>query len=207
MGQPRRLAHIVDAAHGDGRMNAASSPLGRFLEGDELYLRALEERDVDGPYPAWLNDAEACAGNSHHTFPYTRARALDYVRATRGSDTELVLAVVLKDGNRHIGNIALSAIHLVYRSAQFSILLGDKSAWGKGYGAAAARLLLAHGFNALNLARIECGTFADNTGMRKLALALGMKEEGVRRKAAWKGGAFVDIIEFGILREEFLGSA
>jgi ribosomal-protein-alanine N-acetyltransferase len=39
--------------------------------------------------------------------------------------------------------------------------------------------------------------------MKKLAAALGMKEEGRRREAAFKHAKYIDIIEFGVLREEY----
>jgi len=39
--------------------------------------------------------------------------------------------------------------------------------------------------------------------MRKLALAMGMREEGRRRNHLWLDGGWVDVIEFGILRAEF----
>jgi RimJ/RimL family protein N-acetyltransferase len=192
MGADRRALVIVapDAA-----------PL-RFLQGARLYLRPLEDADVSGPYPSWLNDELVCRGNSHHVFPYSLAQASDYVRRA-ASQEAVVLAIVLNDGQKHIGNIALTRIHPVYRSAEFSILLGDAEEWGKGYAREAAALLIRHGFGALNLHRIACGTFATNAAMRRLALSLGMKEEGIRRQAAYKDGRYVDVLEFGLLREEF----
>ena len=39
--------------------------------------------------------------------------------------------------------------------------------------------------------------------MRKLAAYLGMKEEGQRRQARYKLGRYVDVVEFGLLRDEF----
>ncbi|MBI3524682.1 MAG: GNAT family N-acetyltransferase [Betaproteobacteria bacterium] len=174
-----------------------------FLEGQRLYLRALADKDADGDYPAWLNDAEVCRGNSHHVFPYSREAALDYIRQTRQSTTSLVLAIVVREDHHHIGNIALQSIHPIHRSAEFAILIGDKTGWGKGYGLEAGRLLCRHGFAALNLHRIYCGTFADNAGMIGLAHALGMKEEGRRRQAAFKDGKYIDIVEFGLLETDF----
>jgi RimJ/RimL family protein N-acetyltransferase len=35
--------------------------------------------------------------------------------------------------------------------------------------------------------------------MQKLALKLGMSEEGRRREALWKNGIFADIVEYGLL--------
>lgn len=170
-----------------------------FLEGQRIYLRGLTDADASGDYPAWLNDAEVSRGNSHHVFPYSREAALDYIRQIRQSATSLALAIVLREDHRHIGNITLQSIHPIYRSAEFAVLIGDKAGWGKGYGLEAGRLVCRHGFEALNLHRIYCGTFADNVGMIGLAHALGMKEEGRRREAAFKEGKYIDIIEFGLL--------
>lgn len=177
-----------------------------FLTGARVYLRALEESDAQGPYVSWLNDAHVCRGNSHHVYPYTESDATAYIRSTRDTKNALVLAIVLREDHTHIGNIALQKIHWVNRSAEFAILLGDQRHWGKGYGTEAGRLLVQHGFGTLGLNRIECGTFESNHGMRKLALALGMKEEGCRRQSAFKDGLFVDVIEFGMVKEDTLGA-
>jgi len=174
-----------------------------FLQGSRLYLRSLIESDADGSYSSWFNDEEVCAGNSHHVRPYTREAALDYIRYARQTTDSLILAIVLSDGDRHVGNIALGSINRLYRTAEFSIVIGDKSIWGKGYSKEAAYLLCDHGFASMNLHRIGCGTFQDNEPMKKLATALGMKEEGRRREAAFKHGGYVDIIEFGVLRNEY----
>lgn len=174
-----------------------------FLQGERLYLRALSEDDAAGAYVEWFNDADVCLGNSHHVFPYTREAALEYIRRVRGTRDQLTLAMVLRADERHIGNLALQNIHPVYRTAEFSIVLGDKQLWGQGYGREAGRLLCAHGFNALNLHRIYCGTFEDNVAMQKLALALGMRLEGRRREAAFKRGRYVDVLEYGMLKKEY----
>ena len=103
-----------------------------------------------------------------------------------------------------VGNIALQSIDPVSRSAEFAVVLGDRRCWGKGYSKEAARLILDHGFSELNLNRVHCGTAEGNRAMRKLAASLGMKEEGRRRQAFFKGGAFRDVLEYGILRNEYL---
>lgn len=175
-----------------------------FLIGKNIYLRALEENDLEGNYVAWLNNADVCRYNSHHVFPYTRDAAKAYIQGASTSRTMLVLAIVLKNKDRHIGNISLQNINHINRSAEFAILVGEKDCWGKGYSKEAAQLVIEHGLNELNLNRIYCGTMADNAPMQKLAKYLGMKEEGRRRSAAFKSGKFIDVIEFGILMDEFL---
>lgn len=174
-----------------------------FINGERIYLRALVESDAEGSYPTWFNDEETCRGNSHYVFPYTPDAAQAYIRLAAQSRDNLILAIVRREDDSHIGNIALQAIHPVYRSAELSIVIGDKSAWRKGYAKEAMRLLCDHGFGALNLNRIACGTFADNEAMKRLALAVGMQEEGRRRQAAFKQGRYVDVIEYGVLKSDY----
>ena len=181
-------------------MSTAPAP---FLVGDKIYLRALVAADAAGPYATWFNDEEVCRGNSHHVFPYTQDAASSYIEYAIGTRDALVLAIVPKEDHQHIGNIALQKIHPIYHSAEFSIVIGDKSAWGKGYGKEAGRLLCDHGFQTMNLHRIHCGTFSNNKAMQRLAAYLGMKQEGVRREAAFKDGRYLDIIEYGVLKDEY----
>jgi RimJ/RimL family protein N-acetyltransferase len=173
-----------------------------FLTGERTRLRPLVAADVDGPYLTWFNDPEVSRLNSHHVFPYTRAEAIAWVEALTGRRDRLVLAIEVE--RRHVGNISLQDIDTVGRSAELAIVL-DKSVWGTGVGTEAARLLVAHGFSALNLNRIACGTVAANAGMRKLAEKLGMTQEGVRREAVWTDGAYHDIVEYGLLAREWRG--
>ena len=174
-----------------------------FLRGERIDLRPLVEADAEGPYVAWFNDAETCRGNSHHVRPYSAADARAYIARVASAPDQLVLAIERREDGRHIGNIALQAINPVYRTAELSIMVGERDAWGQGYASEAARLLCDHGFRALNLHRIACGTFAGNGGMRRVAERLGMREEGVRRQAAFKDGAYVDVVEYGVLRAEY----
>lgn len=173
------------------------------VEGKRLYLRQLQVADADGDYPGWLNDPVVCAGNSHGGKLYTRDDAREFIHRISLSPDTLTRAIVIRDGDRHVGNIALQRINTLYRSADLSILLGARDVWGQGYGLEAARLICAHGFSQLNLHRIACGTFAENVAMQRLALALGMRPEGLRRDAAFKNNRFIDVIEFGVLHDEF----
>jgi [ribosomal protein S5]-alanine N-acetyltransferase len=175
-----------------------------FLQGTKVYLRPLEENDADGNYAKWFNDAEVCEGNSHHVFPYLKENALEYINRTRQSQASLVLAIISLDDHEHIGNISLQDIHWVYRTAEFGILLGEKRFWNQGISKEAARLIINHGFETLNLNRISCGTFENNIGMHKLAESLGFKKEGTRRSAVYKNNVYLDVIEYGLLKEEWM---
>lgn len=174
-----------------------------FLTGERVILRGLTMQDLDGPYVSWLNDAEVCAHNSHHIYPYSREQGADYIKGTQGSRSALVLAVVLKETDEHIGNMTLQNINSISQNAEFAVLMGVKEHWGKGLAKEAAFLISHHGFTELNLHRIYCGTNETNIGMQKLAEYLGMKLEGRSREAQYKAGRYNDVLHYGVLREEF----
>jgi len=176
-----------------------------FLSGTSIYLRALESDDLTDAYLQWLNDAEVCAGNGHAIFPNSRKKMQDYFDSTHDSATQVVMAIIAKNNDRHIGNVSLQEIDWISRSASFAIIIGDKKFWGKGAGTEAGHLVIDLAFTRLNLQRVQCGTLSSNAAMQKLASSLGMKREGVRRNALYKSGRYVDVIEYGLLREEHTG--
>lgn len=179
-------------------------PLNTFLEGEGLLLQLLTEADCREAYTSWFNDPQVCRYNSHHLFPLRPEALLTYVKQTQASTTDLVLAIVQKFNQRHIGNVSLQQIDLVNRHAEFSILIGEKDCWGKGYSKEAGRLLLDHAFLSLNLHRVHCGTTQDNLPMQALANFLGMMEEGRRREVLFKHNRYLDVIEYGLLKPEYL---
>ena len=191
-----------------GKSKGNKLPLGKhkypFLVGNNIYLRPLAEQDLEGDYLNWFNDSEVCQYNSHHVFPMTKEKAEEYIKKVSSSGTDLVLAIVLNTNNRHIGNISLQNINYVNRSAEFAIIIGDKKSWGKGYGQQATHLIIKHGFKQLNLHRIYLGTSVENIAMQKLAKAVGMSQEGIRKEAMFKNGQYRDIVEYGILDSQFL---
>jgi RimJ/RimL family protein N-acetyltransferase len=174
-----------------------------FIAGNRVILRTISIADLKGPYVGWFNDEAVCRYNSHHVFPYHEKQAKRYIERVVSSRDELVLAIVTKRSRAHIGNISLQKLDPVGRSAEFAIIVGDKKYWGKGYASEAARLIIAHGFEQMNLNRIYCGTSAWNVPMQRLALSMGMKREGRRRQAIFKHGRYADMLEYGLLRREY----
>ncbi len=175
-----------------------------FLKGDRIILRPLERRDLTSEYLQWLNDEDVTRFNSHATFPNTEDKMEAYFKSVQDTTKNVVLAITDLQTGKHVGNVALQQLNWVSHSAEFAILLGDKNFWGKGIGEEAAFLIVKYGFERLNLHRIYCGTIDGNNGMVKLASKLKMKEEGRRREAIYKNGKYLDVIEYGVLKSEFL---
>lgn len=175
-----------------------------FLIGERVYLRGLEERDLAGDYFQWFNDTETCRYNSHATFPNTERQMRSRFDAAQGRDDLVIFAIIERETDRHVGNVSLQGIDWIARSAEIAFLIGHAHG-GKGYGYEAGKLVIQYAFERLNLVRVHCGTSAENIAMQKLAEKLGMQREGVRRAAIYKFGKYVDLYEYGILRDEWRG--
>lgn len=174
-----------------------------FLIGEKIYLRSLCVEDLKGNYSYWLNDPETNKQNSHHVFPYTYEALSDYIKNAYEGKNKLPLAIVDKSTNKHVGNISLVNIDYINRISDWGIIIGEKEYSNKGFAKEAAFLLLKHAFDSLNIERIYSGTTSENLGGQKLMEAMGMVKEGLRRKHLYKNGGYCDIVEYGVLKNEF----
>ena len=74
---------------------------------------------------------------------------------------------------------------------------------GRGLGSAAVSLIVSWAMRELDLLRVEMTTTPDNAGVDALAARLGFTREGVLRKRNVERGQRVDVVWYGVLREEW----
>lgn len=69
--------------------------------------------------------------------------------------------------DREIGSVYLRDIDREKETAEYGVFIGEEEALGRGYGTAAARLMLEYGFETLGLKKIFLRFVEGNTGARK----------------------------------------
>jgi RimJ/RimL family protein N-acetyltransferase len=89
------------------------------------------------------------------------------------------------------------------RKAELWMYLGDRDAWGKGYGTEVCVALCRFGFERLNLNRIHLYTPVYNQRAVALYEKVGFKTEGVLRQDVFQDGQYYDAVVMGLLRQEF----
>lgn len=170
---------------------------------NRIYLRAFEPEDYKA-IVNWRNDREIAEKLGGGISYFSAEREKKWVLDTIFGHGDVKLAICLRENNTHIGNIYLTGINYINRTAESHILIGVKSCWGKGYGAEALKEILSFAFNELGLNRIEARINADNNSSLRLHQKVGYKQDGVLRKAIYKCGTYKDVIVMSILKEELI---
>jgi len=175
--------------------------LAHFIEGDRIYLREVRLSDVNEEYYNWLNDNEVSQFLETKFFPQSIKAIEEYVSSMIGSQESVFLAIVVKENNKHIGNIKIGPINWIHRFADIALVIGDKESWGKGYGTEAIKLVVDYAFNKLNLHRLNAGIYANNIGSIKAFEKAGFKDEGTRKNMRFFNGKYIDEKLYGIVNE------
>ena len=175
-----------------------------FITGERIYLRPLDaEVDLERCL-RWINDPEVLSTLGRRQ-PTGRSAELEWLRGQYKSDRHMNLAIVIKDGNRHIGNCGFNEIDYVNRNAVFGILIGEKDVWGHGYAPEAARLIVKHGFEELGLHRIGLDVYSHNARAIRAYEKAGFVREGTLRESYLRHGVYHDTIVMSMLKSEWCG--
>jgi len=169
----------------------------------EIKLRELERADLP-LLNTWRNDPAQIAplgGVFRHVSSAAEDRWYDGYLAARASNVRL--AICAPEGAM-LGVVYLLDIDWVHRGAEFAIWIADAAWRGRGCGEQATRLVIAHAFDDLNLERLHLEVLAHNEAAIRLYRRIGFREEGVRRRAAFKQGRRHDVVLMGLLREEYV---
>lgn len=172
-----------------------------FYIDEEIYFRELRRTDLNGRWPFWFNDPQITEFTKGF-YPTTRESQEKYFDSINQSETDVVLAIIDRKTNIHIGNIGLHNINFIHRTAQFGIVLGEKGMWGKGIGSKVWKLMVKYGFQILNLHKINATVMDGNEASLKCALKAGFQIEGRQLEQAYKNGKYYDLIHLGILKKD-----
>ncbi len=118
------------------------------------------------------------------------------------NDVEFVVATV-EDERTPVGIAGMYGVDRHNGIGEIGVTIGDRGQWGTGAGFDAHLALIEYGFTYLGLQRIYGQVKSDNRGVLKLCERLGMTREGTLRRHRWKAGNHVDLVVFGLLKEEY----
>jgi RimJ/RimL family protein N-acetyltransferase len=175
-----------------------------FIVGERIYLRPLEPAQDNHFYATWMNDEEIRRDFS--IYPTSDTRGKERLEQLYKDGKHIIFGVALKSDNRLVGLVGLKDINYINQSAEFYVIIGDRSIWGKGYGTEATKLMFRYGFMELNLNRIQTQDMEENVGGWRADEKAGMKYEGRLRQVILRFGKYHDVRVYSILRSEYVES-
>jgi diamine N-acetyltransferase len=175
-----------------------------MIEGNRVRLRAVERADLS-KFQEWLNDPDVTEGLTHF-LPLSIEDEEKWFAALADEMPEqrpLAIEVRSGEGWQLAGNTRLFRLEWLHRSAEFGIVIGDKTLWDRGFGTETLELVLQHGFDTLNLNRIYLHVYANNGRARRSYEKAGFVVEGTLRQAMYRRGHYVDLLIMSILQSEW----
>jgi [ribosomal protein S5]-alanine N-acetyltransferase len=175
---------------------------GHFIEGTRVFLRDVRLTDVTDRYYQWINDSEVNQYLETRFRPITMDGLRDFVAARLVDRDSVFLAIMVKDGERHIGNIKLGPINWVHRFADVALMIGDKECWGQGYATEAIGLVTEYALARLNLHKLTASCYASNQGSAKAFIKAGWEQECVRKRQFYSNGRYEDCIHLAAWQKD-----
>ncbi len=171
------------------------------LRGENVILRPLTEGDAEAVF-AGLGDEESIRLTGTQAV-FTLEQVQAFCARVTDADDRLDYAITLPDDPRYRGEVVLNDIDWTNKSANFRIAISSAENREKGYGTAAARLILRHAFDVLRLHRIELSVFGFNPRARHVYKKLGFVREGVLRDALLWEGEYYSSIQMSLLEPDY----
>jgi RimJ/RimL family protein N-acetyltransferase len=171
------------------------------LAGDRIYLSPVDADD-HGSFYEWYNDSETASLIGTIAKSYSVEEEKEMVAGL--AKNENAFAIMERQRDRMIGFCSFFDISAADRTAELGMLIGEKGSRDKGYGTEVLRLMLDHGFGALELNNIMLRTFAFNERAIHLYRKHGFREIGRRRQSYHCGNNYHDEVFMDMLREDYL---
>lgn len=174
-----------------------------YWQREDILLRAVEPSDGI-TFQRWNEYSER---GRHLDFlwpPSSRAAVEKWAaeKALQGMEDDRFMWVIASGDGEPVGSI--DTHHCDRRNGTFSygLAIGPEHQ-RQGYAGAAVQMILRYYFEELRYQKVNVVIHADNSPSVKLHEKLGFQLEGRQRRMFYTGGQFVDLLHYGLLKEEF----
>lgn len=160
-------------------------------------------------YLRWQNDAEVNRTRIFTPRPLTEeAVRAWYARVSQQEGLDNPTFTIYERANwRPIGLTSLFNIDFWSSTAEYGIVIGEKTCWGKGYGTEVTRLMLEFAFRGLCLQQLHLRTMSFNERGIRAYLRAGFRHAGRLRHAHRVNGQPCDVVLMDCVASEFLSGA
>jgi RimJ/RimL family protein N-acetyltransferase len=174
-----------------------------LLRGSKVRLTALSKDDA-AAISEWSGDVGYLRlQDTNLALPKSQAQIAADLEELEKSSNTIVFAIRTVTDRALIGTVGFYEIEWANQGAWLGMGIGERDAWGQGYGTEALHLALQYAFDELNLHRITLTVIAYNERAIALYERVGFQREGVFREFGQRDGRRYDMYLYGMLRPEW----
>lgn len=169
------------------------------LISSRLALKPYTASLVTFQHISWLTNPEVMKYSEQRHVEHTERTQHIYLNSFGEGEYIWLLSVKPENTLKDIGTLT-AYVDKHNNTANMGILIGEQSAWGRGYGIEAWQCVMHWLFEQIKVRKIECGTMLDNRAMRRIAHKSKMVVEGVQPQHFLLDGKPHDLLLYGRLR-------
>jgi RimJ/RimL family protein N-acetyltransferase len=171
-----------------------------FRRGDRVTLRTVEREDAEFVQRGHNHPEVGVSLGLDR--PENEAEAEAGIEGSEDDPLNVGLLACLEKGDEPtpIGKVSLMNLHHTRPEISYWVLPEYQ---GEGYGTEAVGVLVDYAFEAHEIRGLQAQAFAPNEGSVGVLENLGFAREGTLRDARFRDGEYVDVVWYGLLREEW----
>lgn len=165
----------------------------------KISLRLMDKEDTDR-IVTWRNqDFVRC--NFIFQQDFTREGHEKWIRTMIDTGQAVQFMICIGEEQRPVGSVYLRDIDRTHKKAEYGIFIGEKDAWGQGYGTWAAKKMIAYAFEKEGLHKLMLRVLAENQGAIRSYEKAGFVREAYLRDEVFLEGQYKDVIYMAVINE------
>ena len=167
-----------------------------------MRLRPYKPSDADKLLSWWTEVPEEIFvmwSNGKFVYPLTMEQLEDYFQTWCVDEENGWLMTALDEAGNPVGHFIMRLADYESESIRFGFIIVDPNARGKGYGTAAAKLMIRYCFEELKLHRLFLRVYAENEQAIRSYEKAGFVKEAYLHDDVFVNGRFWDIVLMGIV--------
>ncbi len=156
-------------------------------------------------FMSWYQDPEIAELLRHDLAPLSTGQARGYFDSIimPATNRGLCWAIVRNADDALLGSTALVELEDKTGSCLFRIVIGEKDAWGRGYGTETTQLVLAEAFTRFRRSLVNLEVFSHNPRALRAYEKAGFRQVGEHREWVSRAARQISVVEMRITRDEW----